>query len=644
MIQLPDKLIEMPVIGRQAGAPVDVLTQVLDSLRLSGGVILEGRARGDWCVSSHLLPQDVAELFPVGGPVIAYHYVQTGQIFAKVEGQPAVAAGAGSMLIFPHNDRHQLYTSATQQPLDAHEFVTAGPGGVARIEIGGEGPEAEFLTGFLGIESPGHPLMDSLPPLLAVDVTQAQDEWLDSTIKLLKGARQAPEAVAQVAEMAFRHAVQSHVAGLRGGDGGWLSGLNDPNVAKALSVIHARFAEDLDLEELARQAALSRSALGERFVELLGEPPMRYCARWRMRVAANMLRAGKESSSNIAYAVGFNSEAAFNRAFKREFAVPPVTWKRRVADQQALARKPAQADDPEKRLRAAIRSQRTGSCLSKDGSCIGFSAMGEGYPTLMPAVWYHRIESDWSSPVWRHWLAEGIDGRRLIRSDIRGSGLSERHPTGWSFGALYEDFEAVAEEIGAERFDVLAFSHSVNIALAYAARHPHRVRKLALIGGYARGYAVRGDEAEIKRRETLIEFARNYQTGDGGVFAQMLGSLYWPGARGETVDWFGERLVTIMDLDEEIMDVFRSVDVMREIPSIRAETLVMHSRGDRVIGFGCSKEIAEAIPGARLVELDSDNHVIIGTEPAWESARRELRAFLRETDKAPEAELPRPAD
>ena len=139
--------------------------------------------------------------------------------------------------------------------------------------------------------------MDSLPPLLAVDVTQAQDEWLDSTIKLLKGARQAPEAVAQVAEMAFRHAVQSHVAGLRGGDGGWLSGLNDPNVAKALSVIHARFAEDLDLEELAREAALSRSALGERFVELLGEPPMRYCARWRMRVAANMLRAGKESSS-----------------------------------------------------------------------------------------------------------------------------------------------------------------------------------------------------------------------------------------------------------------------------------------------------------------------------------------------------------
>ena len=228
----------------------------------------------------------------------------------------------------------------------------------------------------------------------------------------------------------------------------------------------------------------------------------RRCAiahRWRMRVAANMLRAGKESSSNIAYAVGFNSEAAFNRAFKREFAVPPVTWKRRVADQQALARKPAQADDPEKRLRAAIRSQRTGSCLSKDGSCIGFSAMGEGYPTLMPAVWYHRIESDWSSPVWRHWLAEGIDGRRLIRSDVRGSGLSERHPTRWSFGALYEDFEAVAEEIGAEAFrhpGILALGqHRAGLCGAASPTGSASLPSSAAM----RGYAVRGDEAKNQK-------------------------------------------------------------------------------------------------------------------------------------------------
>ena len=614
-----------------------VLSQIVESLRLRGGIVREGHARGDWCVSSHLLPGDAANLAGGGGPVIAYHYVQTGLIFAQVDGHGAVSAGAGCMLIFPHNDRHQLYTSAANQSAESQHVVTSGPGGVTRIEIGAEGAEAEFLSGYLAVGNAGHPLLDSLPPMLVIDVTQAQDEWLDSTIKLMKGAKQAPEAVAQVAEMAFRHAVEAHAASLAPGEGGWLSGLNDPAVAKALSVIQTRYAEDLDLEDLAREAAVSRSVLGERFGELLGESPMRYCAKWRMRVAANMLRDGKENSANIAYAVGFNSEAAFNRAFKREYGVPPVTWKREISRGAAARAKPAPVNDPEQRLNAVIRLQRTGSCLSKDGSCIGFNRIGEGYPTLMPAVWFHDVHNDWACPVWKHWLAEAIDGRQLIRSDIRGSGLSERNPPRWTFDALYEDFEAVVEAVGAERFDILSFSHSVNIGLAYAARHPERVRKLLCVGGYARGYAVRGDEAEIKRRETLIEFARNYQTGDGGVFAQMLGSLYWPGARGETVDWFGERLVTIMDLDEEIMEVFRSVDVSRELPSIHAETLIMHSRGDRVIGFGCSQEIADAIPGARLVELDSDNHVLIGTEPAWGPARQHLRAFLADKEKAPEA-------
>ena len=97
---------------------------------------------------------------------------------------------------------------------------------------------------------------------------------------------------------------------------------------KALSIIHSRYAEELDVEGLAREAGVSRTVLGERFAELLGEPPMRYCARWRMRIAANMLRDGKQNTANIAYSVGFNSEAAFNRAFKREYGEPPATWRR----------------------------------------------------------------------------------------------------------------------------------------------------------------------------------------------------------------------------------------------------------------------------------------------------------------------------
>jgi pimeloyl-ACP methyl ester carboxylesterase/AraC-like DNA-binding protein len=404
--------------------------------------------------------------------------------------------------------------------------------------------------------------------------------------------------------------------------------VNDPAVAKALAVIHSRFAEDLDLEFLAREAGVSRSVLGERFVDLLGESPMRYCGQWRMRVAADMLRDGKHSCAAVAYSVGFNSEAAFNRAFKREYGVPPITWKRRISEQSAPAPATRRGLEPEEPVVIEVLSQRTGACVSRDGTRIGYTEMGDGPPILMPAVWYHQVQYDWSSPVWRHWIGEAIAGRRLVRSDIRGSGLSDRHPRRWTFDALYEDFEAVADQLGYERFDVLAFSHSANIGLAYAARHPERVGKIIVVGGYARGYVARGDVLEIRRREALIEFARNYKSGDRGVFAQMLGSLYWPSARGETVDWFGERLTTIIDLDEEIMDVFRSADVSRELPSVRAATLVMHSKGDRIIAFGCSEEIAEAVPNTRLLPLDSDNHVLIGTEPAWLIARRELRAFL----------------
>jgi len=109
---------------------------------------------------------------------------------------------------------------------------------------------------------------------------------------------------------------------------GWTAGLKDAAIGKALRLIHRRYSDDLDVEALAREAGVSRTILCNRFADLIGEPPMRYCARWRMRMASNMLREGKENTANIAYAVGFNSEAAFDRAFKREFGKPPAMWKR----------------------------------------------------------------------------------------------------------------------------------------------------------------------------------------------------------------------------------------------------------------------------------------------------------------------------
>ena len=154
-------------------------------------------------------------------------------------------------------------------------------------------------------------------------MTTAQADWLETSMRFLKRRRTRRSWSRELAELFFAEAIRRYMERLPLGESGWLGGLADPAVAKALSIIHSRYAEDLDVETLAREAGVSRTVLGERFAELIGEPPMRYCARWRMRMAANMLRDGKQNASNVAYSVGFNSEAAFTRAFKREYGEPP---------------------------------------------------------------------------------------------------------------------------------------------------------------------------------------------------------------------------------------------------------------------------------------------------------------------------------
>jgi pimeloyl-ACP methyl ester carboxylesterase len=212
---------------------------------------------------------------------------------------------------------------------------------------------------------------------------------------------------------------------------------------------------------------------------------------------------------------------------------------------------------------------------------------------------------------------------------MRGVGLSERHPPRWTFDALLEDFVAVVDDAGLGQFDLLGMSHGVLVAIAYAARYPERVRKLVLFGGYAEGFGVRGDPEEVKRRETLLNFGRGYAPSDRLTFARMLGALYWPGARGEMTDWFGERLQTISLLNEELQDVFRHIDLRPMLEAIRAPTLVMHSMGDRIVPAACSEALATGIDGAKLVLLKSENHLPLADEPAWRVARGALRNFLR---------------
>lgn len=311
---------------------MDVLGDILASLRLNGGVVFDARARGDWCIVAKFGPEDCAPYFPVPDSIIAYHYVRKGTIRAQIPGQDAVTVSAGGMVLFPRNDRHLLFTKPGLMPVDVAEFTRPGARGEPnRITLDFGGEEAECYCGWLGALGGRHPLLEALPSMMPVTPDQCSADWISSSLRVAAGEFNAsPAMVARISELFFAQSVRRYAESLGEGQGGWLAGLRDPAVARALAVIHSRYAQDIEVDAIARAAGVSRTVLGERFAQLLGEPPMRYCARWRMQVAANRLLDGADSTATIAHSVGFGSEAAFIRAFKREYGEPPAAWKRRI--------------------------------------------------------------------------------------------------------------------------------------------------------------------------------------------------------------------------------------------------------------------------------------------------------------------------
>ncbi|WP_272873201.1 alpha/beta fold hydrolase [Sphingomonas arenae] len=604
------------------------MADILGSLRLTGGVILEGSARGRWCVSSQMQPEDVAALFPGNGPIIAYHYIHKGRVFAQVDGMPAVEAGEGSVLMLPRNDQHMLFTERRDRPIDSHDFLNGmTERGLAKFEIDGEGEEVAFFCGFLGVDGPSHPLLDCLPPLLVVeDSGEAADEWLHSNLKFLTGDRQAPDVIARVAELLFAQSIRAYLEHVEPGEGGWLAGLRDSAVAKALATIHSRYAEELDVELLAREAGVSRTVLGERFAATLGESPMRYCAKWRMRRAANLLRDGKENTANIAYAVGFNSEAAFNRAFKREYGLPPVAWKKRV-----------EAERRERRARPGLPEQVVRYCHARDGTRLAYSSMGEGPPLVKTANWLNHIDHDWDSPLWRHWLVELARDHCLLRYDERGNGMSDWDTPELSLDAFVEDLRAVVDCQGLDRFDLLAISQGAAVAVAFATRYPDRVRRLVICNGYAAGWKVRAAPEEVERREAMMTLTRTGWGSDDPIFRQLFTSHYIPEANQRQTDWFNDmqRLSASPENAVRLQQVLGSLDVRELLTQVRTPTLIFHSRHDKAVPFSQGEELAAGIAGSRFVPLESHNHILLDSEPAWPLFVRETRSFLAEPEPAP---------
>jgi AraC-like DNA-binding protein len=332
LTETPECLLAPPPIGARI---MDALLDLLHAMHLTGGVFLDAEFTAPWCVSSRVGPEDCRAFLPDPAHVVAYHYVMEGRLVMEVIGQPAVAVGAGEIILLPRNDPHRLGSSLDVPAVSADDLILpAADGGLARIIYGGGGERTRVMCGFLGSDRPNPPVASVLPPALTLAVSHgASGAWIESSLKfaaqeLMTGQPGSTTVLAKLAELLFIEAVRQHVASLPDDESGWLVGVRDPIVGRALALLHNRQAYRWTTEELAHEAGASRSAFADRFTSLMGEPPMRYLARRRLQFAADRLRESQESVAGIAFDAGYESEAAFSRAFKREFGKPPAAWRK----------------------------------------------------------------------------------------------------------------------------------------------------------------------------------------------------------------------------------------------------------------------------------------------------------------------------
>jgi DNA-binding winged helix-turn-helix (wHTH) protein/pimeloyl-ACP methyl ester carboxylesterase len=270
-------------------------------------------------------------------------------------------------------------------------------------------------------------------------------------------------------------------------------------------------------------------------------------------------------------------------------------------------------------------------CRASDGVHLAVAQAGRGQPVVKTANWLNHLEFDWQSPVWSPLFSHLADHCTLLRYDERGTGLSDRDIPDFSFEAFVQDLETVVDDCGLRRFALLGISQGAPVAIAYAVRHPERVSRLVLCGGFAKGWRVRGNAADVARAEASVTLIREGWGQDNPAARQMFTSLIVPDATLEEMRWFNEleRLSASAETAIRLLYVLGGIDVAELLPRVAVPTLVLHSRGDARVPFDHGLMLAREIPGARLVALESKNHIILSHEPAWRRYISELSDFLR---------------
>ncbi|MGH8232030.1 MAG: AraC family transcriptional regulator [Steroidobacteraceae bacterium] len=317
---------------------MDALSETLRVVRLVGAIFIQGKFTAPWCYQSPRADAAAPLLEPGAERVVIFHLITAGECCVELDGQPPVRLSAGDAVVFPHGHAHRMCSEPGVPAAKGARLTDVLARRPRTLVYGGGGAATRLVCGYLACDARlARLLLTGLPSLLRVSVRGSNaGVWLEASVRYALAEARSPRpggagVLAKLAEVLFIEVLRLYLNDKSAGRTGWLAGVGDRIVGAALAQLHTRPAHAWTLEELARAAGTSRSVLAERFQQLVGSAPIEYLTQWRMLLAANLLTRSNAPLARIAEDVGYQTDTAFIRAFRREYGEPPAAWRRRRA-------------------------------------------------------------------------------------------------------------------------------------------------------------------------------------------------------------------------------------------------------------------------------------------------------------------------